>query len=157
SILDPFEADTDIDRDLAPRPGDRRFNDAVRGEFERAAIQRWIEAQDGRPYFLFLHTYAIHDYYAPAAMAASFAGASSAVLPPGRDLRRLDQEFSSAGRPPSPDVLEACRGLYDSCVAAVDVEVGALLDWLRASGRFESTVIAIVSDHGEEHGEHGGL
>jgi arylsulfatase A-like enzyme len=47
--------------------------------------------------------------------------------------------------------------VYDAAVAAADAEVAALLDSMRGRGLLDRTVVAIVSDHGEELGEHGGL
>jgi arylsulfatase A-like enzyme/Tfp pilus assembly protein PilF len=40
-------------------------------------------------------------------------------------------------------------------IAFTDEVIGRLLGWLEDSGRRESTVVAVVSDHGEAFGEHG--
>jgi arylsulfatase A-like enzyme/Flp pilus assembly protein TadD len=40
-------------------------------------------------------------------------------------------------------------------IAFTDEVIGRLLAWLEDSGRRESTVVAVVSDHGEAFGEHG--
>ncbi|MBZ0272484.1 sulfatase-like hydrolase/transferase [bacterium] len=45
---------------------------------------------------------------------------------------------------------------YDSEIAYTDRHLGRLLDHLKAAGRFDDSVIAIVADHGEEFGDHGG-
>jgi choline-sulfatase len=44
---------------------------------------------------------------------------------------------------------------YEGEIAGVDAALARLLDGLRASGRFNDTVVAVVSDHGESLGEHG--
>jgi arylsulfatase A-like enzyme len=44
---------------------------------------------------------------------------------------------------------------YDTEVAFADLHVGRLLDWMRETGRLESTVVVLMSDHGEGFGEHG--
>ncbi|MCC6157557.1 MAG: sulfatase [Deltaproteobacteria bacterium] len=46
--------------------------------------------------------------------------------------------------------------LYDGEIAYTDKHIGRLLDHLRKTGRFKDTVIAIIADHGEEFGDHGG-
>ncbi len=48
--------------------------------------------------------------------------------------------------------------LYDACILEFDQEiVSPLVKGLRARGLYEKTVIALVADHGEEFGEHGGF
>lgn len=44
---------------------------------------------------------------------------------------------------------------YDGEVAFVDVQIGRLLDALKAQGRDKDTLLAIVADHGEGLGDHG--
>ena len=46
-------------------------------------------------------------------------------------------------------------GAYDAEIAYVDLQVGRLVDALRADGRLSDTVIVVVGDHGEMLGEHG--
>ena len=45
---------------------------------------------------------------------------------------------------------------YDAELYNVDRAVGRLLDSLRKDGLYDNTLIVLVSDHGEEFGEHGG-
>jgi arylsulfatase A-like enzyme/Flp pilus assembly protein TadD len=47
------------------------------------------------------------------------------------------------------------QGAYDGEVAAADAQIGRLIDYLRRSGRFDSTIVVAVGDHGESLGEHG--
>jgi hypothetical protein len=44
---------------------------------------------------------------------------------------------------------------YDGELAYTDFHVGRLLDWLEQSGRFQDTMIVMMSDHGESLGERG--
>jgi arylsulfatase A-like enzyme/predicted Zn-dependent protease len=46
-------------------------------------------------------------------------------------------------------------GAYDAEIAYVDLQVGRLVDALRADGRLSETAIVVVADHGEMLGEHG--
>ena len=43
---------------------------------------------------------------------------------------------------------------YDSSIAYLDAQLGALFDALRAAGVYDDTVIVVTSDHGEAFGEH---
>ncbi|HWA71343.1 MAG TPA: sulfatase-like hydrolase/transferase [Polyangiaceae bacterium] len=45
--------------------------------------------------------------------------------------------------------------LYDAEIAEADRQVGRLLDGLRARDLFDSSLLVITGDHGEEFGEHG--
>ncbi|MEE2828351.1 MAG: sulfatase-like hydrolase/transferase [Myxococcota bacterium] len=60
---------------------------------------------------------------------------------------------------PRPESWEAAalKELYMGEVAYWDAHFGRLLQYLRARGLDESTVIVVTSDHGEEFGEHGGF
>jgi arylsulfatase A-like enzyme len=157
SILDPFLTDEDPYREAFPRPGDRAFNDAAHATCDRRAIERWIDAQSGRPFFLFVHTYVAHNYHPPKAVERRFVRGDVALLGRDRDLKRIDLAAAAAGIPVPDDVARVASDLYDGAVAAADEAVGELLESLRARGLLERTVVALVSDHGEEFGEHGGL
>lgn len=59
-------------------------------------------------------------------------------------------------RPPRA-LVEACEGdLYLAELSYTDAWTGRLFDGLEAQGRLDSAVIAVVADHGEAFGEHGG-
>jgi arylsulfatase A-like enzyme/uncharacterized membrane protein YbhN (UPF0104 family) len=59
----------------------------------------------------------------------------------------------------SPDLSLApeMRRLYAGEVRYWDAAFGAFLDGLRARGLYDRTLVVVVSDHGEEFGEHGGF
>jgi arylsulfatase A-like enzyme/Tfp pilus assembly protein PilF len=57
--------------------------------------------------------------------------------------------------PPEPFKKRYADGLYDGCIAYVDATIGELLTGLRSAGRYDGTLIAVMSDHGESLGEHG--
>jgi arylsulfatase A-like enzyme len=47
--------------------------------------------------------------------------------------------------------------LYDAEIAFVDAEIGRLFRELRKLDRFDNAVVVVLSDHGEEFGDHGGV
>jgi arylsulfatase A-like enzyme/Flp pilus assembly protein TadD len=59
--------------------------------------------------------------------------------------------------PPSPQRERHPGRPYDGEIAAVDEQVGRLLQTLESRGLAGSTVVAVAADHGEALGEHGEL
>lgn len=57
--------------------------------------------------------------------------------------------------PPEPYRSRFAGRLYDGEIASVDHQVGRLLDWLRAQGLEQATLVAVAADHGESLGDHG--
>jgi arylsulfatase A-like enzyme len=53
--------------------------------------------------------------------------------------------------------IEAARRFYCQMQRAVDVQVGRVLDTLKASGAHENTIVIFSSDHGDMGGAHGGM
>jgi arylsulfatase A-like enzyme len=51
--------------------------------------------------------------------------------------------------------VELARDSYERCIAALDREIGSLLDELERRGVLKDTHVIITSDHGEQFGEHG--
>lgn len=57
--------------------------------------------------------------------------------------------------PPEPYRSKYAAQLYDGEIAYADACLGKLLTQLRARGLYDSTLIAVMADHGESLGEHG--
>lgn len=103
----------------------------------------WIDGVREGPFFLFVLTTDPHFPYRPPEEFDRF--------PPPRRPR-------SAPRPPAGHFRwERMRTAYLGEIAFNDDSLGRLMDHLRRSGRYEHTVVALTSDHGEEFGEHGDL
>jgi arylsulfatase A-like enzyme/Flp pilus assembly protein TadD len=56
--------------------------------------------------------------------------------------------------PPEPYRTEYHDHLYDGEIAYADHELGKLIDWLRQNKLYDSSLIVMLSDHGESLGEH---
>lgn len=89
----------------------------------------WWKRHRGKPRFLFLHTYQVHGPYKP----------------PRGYLRKVFGES-----PPGTN-----RHKYDAEIRNTDDALRDFFEELRREGDLENTVVMIVSDHGEEFGEHG--
>jgi arylsulfatase A-like enzyme len=55
------------------------------------------------------------------------------------------------------ETLRYLEALYDAEISYLDSDLARLLDGLAAAGLADDTLVVLVSDHGEEFKEHGGL
>ena len=61
------------------------------------------------------------------------------------------------GGPGMVDLSQAneCMALSNGMISLMDRDIGRILDHLKTIGRYENTIVAFVSDHGELMGDHG--
>ncbi len=83
----------------------------------------------------------------PVASDAEVAHATSRV-------REYLHDFSGAQQLSPADLMKA-RHYYYARVAFADYEIGRLLDWMRARGLIDNTIVAMTADHGADLGDHG--
>ena len=147
---------------------ERRF---VLGEArpQLEAVRAWLADSDpDRPAFLFFHTYATHSPYLPG---PAYRGRYTDPAYQGVFRRRLDE---LVGRPRLETFAQAARfldpfegmderdvawlsDLYDEAVASVDGLVERVVTAWEAHRDQARTLAIVLSDHGEEFGEHGSL
>jgi arylsulfatase A-like enzyme len=117
------------------------------------AAREWLTvlADSPRPYFLFVHLWDPHyDYDPPPPYDELFDPDY------GGTLDASDYEHNPDIRPGmARRDLEHVRALYDGEIRWTDANVGRLLRVLELRGTLDRTVVALVSDHGEEFFEHG--
>jgi len=115
-----------------------------------AVARRWLESREGRPFFLFVHTYDIHCPYDPPPRYLRLFG--------HRCHGRLEFE-GTCGKPYfngldlTEDEREHIRIHYDAGVRSADDTLADFLDWLESAGHLRDTAVIITSDHGESLGE----
>lgn len=119
----------------------------------RLAIERLGRDEAGKPLFMLLHYVPPHDPYAPAPRFDVFtdpeyAGAADGTI---QTIERINEGELS----PSPADLEHIVALYDGNLLMADAAVAELLDALGGGGRWDDTIVLVVSDHGEAFFEHG--
>ncbi|HXV35848.1 MAG TPA: sulfatase [Myxococcota bacterium] len=141
------------------------FDEYRRGSQTQA--EQWLErhAASGK-FFLFYHTYRVHDPYTPhppydRRFDGDYAGP---IVHDRRALRALAAsskwiDYSKAfwSRVDKSDPREVAHvvALYDGAIAEMDASLASLLQAIdRHAPR---TIVILVSDHGEEFGEHGGF
>lgn len=112
--------------------------------------QAFLDAEDGRPTFLFLHTYRAHTPYRLGVEAdASAYHELSSEMDVWRG--RYDRELMQ------PEFSRRLRELYFGGVRALDEEIGEWLEELEVAGFYENGFLLLTSDHGDELLEHGGV
>ncbi len=102
-----------------------------------------IEEQRDAPAFLFFHTYEVHCPYLPREGLEDEAG-----------IGLTEWLLANDGKPLDQAVIEKLRQLYAAEVRYTDRLLAPLVKDLLDRGDW---LVALVSDHGEELGEHGGL
>ncbi len=95
------------------------------GNIVTDAALAWLDGQQGKPFFAWVHLYDPHAPYDPP------------------------EPFKSEYKDRGP------AGLYDGEIAFTDAQVGRLLDWLAARGLDKKTLVVVIGDHGEGLGQHG--
>ncbi|MEO8294436.1 MAG: sulfatase [Gemmatimonadota bacterium] len=123
-------------------PG-RKSAEDVNGE-----MLEWLGDGKDRPFFVFLNYFDAHGPYLPPAPFDVKFGPAPA------DRYRRFTERPRRGVP-APDILREEEDAYDASIAYLDHQLGQLFDELERRGQMENTLVVVVSDHGEEFGEHG--
>ncbi len=126
----------------------RRYVEARRAQHWDAAVD-WAARHDDVPFFLFLQTFAIHDYR-PEDPHRSMFGAPAK----GEGVVPLRHPPDQVAQPYTPEELAQLTDLYDAAIHEVDALVGRLVHALREAGVAGHTVIVVTADHGEDFGEH---
>jgi arylsulfatase len=72
-----------------------------------------------------------------------------------RRTKRMGADPRFGTRKMTEEDLDFVRGVYDGAVSYADVWFGLLLASLERRGALDDSVIVLLSDHGEELGEHG--
>jgi len=103
-----------------------------------AQAEKWLRDNRRFPFLLFVHTYEVHFPYNP---------------PEG--YRTLFEGDDLPGQPERP-MLRRWFTDYDREIRFVDDELRRLFAAISEQGLAGSTVVVVLSDHGEEFGEHGG-
>ncbi|MEP7344904.1 MAG: sulfatase, partial [Gemmatimonadaceae bacterium] len=126
------------------------------GDLNSAAMS-WLDraSTPARPFFLMINYYDAHEPFLPHAPFDTRFGSTK-----GRNLgaiRQINTRLAERSGKMGMDSVQRDfeRLAYDQSIAELDAGIGHLLDSLRARGLMDRTVLAIVSDHGEQFGEHG--
>jgi arylsulfatase A-like enzyme len=123
-------------------PKTESADDALRGIFDEAAALLAARS-DERPLFLFLQTYAVHDYFRLQPWAVESLKAKPQRPAPEyaeclQGMRRCDAEE-----------WQLLRDLYAAELRTLDASFGRMRSALEAAGLWSTAVLLLTSDHGE--------
>ena len=104
----------------------------------------WLAHRGEQPFFAFLNYYDAHDPYLPPEPFDQMFGP---VIRRGNPWLYPDFEWT-------PEQVQVEMNAYDGAIAYIDQQIGILLDQLGRQGHLENTLVMIVSDHGEQFGDH---
>jgi len=143
-----------------------RYNNARR---QNELVRDWIWSHRQEDQFIFLHYFDAHSDYrtlpydAPLGFEAlwhteqpeqTFGGCSAdGSICASSYLTRLNKENARL----LPEENGAISLLYDRGIRQLDYQLAGLVAWLKAQGLWDSSLVVLLSDHGEEFQEHGKL
>ncbi len=139
----------------------RKLPERIASDTRAAAIALLDEMIAARsdPIFLWVHFQDPHGPYTPPSEYREPLLDAARAEPDGRRRLRVSRDLSGIGGIPSYQVLGSereagfYRASYDGEIAYTDVEIGLLIDGIRARGRFDDAIVVFATDHGESLGE----
>jgi arylsulfatase A-like enzyme len=122
-------------------------------------VREWLATRPDTsgPFFMFINFLETHGPYSPPReFRDRFVDKDrEGPLPKSVDIYSARfVEYLTGKRDLSGRELSDLRAMYDAELAYLDTRIGELLDILRRYGLFETSLIIMVSDHGENLGEH---
>jgi len=121
------------------------------------AAGEYIDSLDpDEPFFLFLHTYDVHDPYSPPEADRSRFDPPPGPLsiePKGSDLIKVNRGKLAV----TPEDVDQLRAMYDAEISFFDSQFPMLLELLGRRNIAGRTMLVFTADHGEEFMEHGRL
>ncbi len=127
----------------------------IKGYYEGAGtfadVRLWIDEQrsGSDPFFAFIHIFEIHQSYdPPEPFDRMFTENGSEGI--------IDWVVSDEGELLNPEQRDHLVNLYDGEIAYTDHILGEFLSYLRSADLTDSTLVIVLSDHGDEFLEHDG-
>jgi arylsulfatase A-like enzyme len=120
---------------------------------EQAAA--WLASIGDAPFFLWLHLMDPHSPYYPPDQALEWMGHSKVNASRARYLNSYWNR-GDLGADRLRRNLDEVMGLYDAGIRWVDAQLAHLVETLRHFRQWDTCVMAVTADHGEEFLDHGG-
>ncbi|MBK8024293.1 MAG: sulfatase [Chloroflexi bacterium] len=122
----------------------------------------WTDKHRGgaeKPLFAFVNLMGAHlPYHPPRDLVERFAPELKGDREAFAFMRHFNADGAAWAAPPDEPYSElqtrTLNAFYNAEVAYQDMLLGRLLDTLRSSGALDHTVVILLADHGESHGEH---
>ncbi len=139
--------------------------DEYRHSRQLERTREYLRAHRDRPFFVFFHTYEVHDPYTPppdliARFDPEYRGpvldAVATIRSGVAGWEHGHKLFWNAVDRNDPRTVRFVERLYDAGIRRMDDgTLTSLLDELDALGLRDDTLVILTSDHGEAFGEHG--
>jgi arylsulfatase A-like enzyme len=118
-------------------------------------VRRWLDdqadADQQRPFFVFLHMWDVHYEYLPPPPYDTMFDPDYTGDITGRGF--MDDPRINRDMPPRD--REHLVALYDGEIRYTDDHLGQLFDLLAERGILDETIVVVTADHGDEFFEHG--
>ena len=147
---------------LSPRFGMAQGFDLYQNNVKSAHGMRenllgWLDEAPERPFFAYLHYLEIHWPYWQRASTRGRFGSDAIVSKLDGNLDELRAGIDSGAVVLDDADRKELAARYAESLAALDNEIGMLLDDLEKRGVLDETLVVVLADHGEELGERGGI
>ncbi len=118
-------------------------------------VERWLDTHEADRFFLLVHCYDVHSpYQPPPPFNVMFDGDYRGnFVPTAKNLEDIVQRRQTL----TPEDLQHVVALYDGGIRYTDEQLGRFFDSLERRGLLGSSLLVVLSDHGEEFLEHGSM
>lgn len=130
---------------------DESVYDETSSPFVFSTAKRKLDVLKDKKFFMFLLFMGVHSPYKLDKNHNFYPDYK------GKLGKRIEVRANDRTDNVSKDDLKYMSALYDSGIANTDEYIGKLMDELKKMNLYNDTLIILLSDHGEEFGEHGGL
>jgi len=118
---------------------------------------RWLDRRPGQKFFAYLHYLEIHWPYCPPPETRGTFNQGRSKIRFCHQWRQLRKDILSGTIVLDDGDRQALEARYDEELLALDARLGELFSTLRERGLWDSTLLVLTSDHGEEFFEHGAI
>lgn len=151
-----FGEQTQLSRRFNLHQGFDTYQNALRSAASsNRALLDWLDAEPKRPFFAYLHYLEIHWPYSRRRATGNRFGSRDITSAFDGNLATLRKRLRSGDYRLDDADRRELRARYAEALAALDSDIGHLLDELGRRGLLEETLVIVTSDHGEELGERG--
>ena len=131
-----------------------------RGRYEISSyidkLLSWLESVRNKKFFLFIHTYDVHEPYNPPLPYFDLYTKERYERKHLRTSKGITPWKLNASKL-TPEEIDYIIAVYDGGINYVDEQLGKIFDKLNQLDIDDNTIIIVTSDHGEGFKEHGRL
>ena len=117
-------------------------------------FESWLNRDKRRPFFTYLHLFETHSpYRAPLSFSFTFSSLRDNIERLFINHDHLD--FLLGKSQITPDAFRILLSAYDNAIYYADHLIGKVIQLLQRDGIYDKTLIVVLSDHGDNIGDHG--